>query len=328
MSLTQKKSRREHVWEACEHIAEGGVKPTLRLVRERYPHGSPNDVQKDINDWFAKMWEERAAAKSHPALPSPVADAANALWKLAMESAHASLDSLRGEVAAQVQTAQQEVAAARGDAEAARQEKTAVDHLLALANTNIDHLGENIKSIEHRLMEESALRHAADETITQLRATMAQQAQEHAQRISEFQGQMSLAEERYEAMNKRSLMEIEHARAQATSIKEDFTQRLSDAELRERMLRGKLQEAESKLAAASGRAEELSAQIASCQSANQAITESHIEAERLASERLGMINSLNDRVSAYQENETRLLAQIKRQAQPRKSSQKSKETTQ
>jgi chromosome segregation ATPase len=110
----------ERAYQACVQLAVEGIPPTVKTVAEAIGTNSPAIISPAIKDWKRAVAVESLRRLELPEVPPAVADAATALWRLAMEQAQASvagqrqtLDSERAELNTRAQQAEQEAARLR-----------------------------------------------------------------------------------------------------------------------------------------------------------------------------------------------------------------------
>jgi chromosome segregation ATPase len=83
----------EQVWRAAEELVSEGVTPSVVNVRTRLAGGSPNNINKWLNQWREARTETESA--SLPPMPSPVETAMRGIWASAWKAAQHQLEGER-----------------------------------------------------------------------------------------------------------------------------------------------------------------------------------------------------------------------------------------
>ncbi len=81
----------ERAYQACALLAARGINPTVKTVAEAIGTNSPAIISPAIKDWRRSSAVESLRRLEIPEAPGAVADAAAALWRLAVEQAQAAL---------------------------------------------------------------------------------------------------------------------------------------------------------------------------------------------------------------------------------------------
>lgn len=241
--------RTEWVYQVCDELAAEGVKPTLRLVRARgRVRGSDGDVQGDINAWFDRLLHRHTAANLDDSIPGVLADAFRNFWQMALDEAGKQFDAERdksAEASRQLQSQLDESVAAAAESAATNlrlgselaQATQTIATLSAALNKSEGQLSDlasrfDLQTIEiqsqNRAISQLHETHAARisdiirehesrvrEVHTSHDRVLQQRADDHAARMAEVREQMALAEGRYQALEQRSLREIDSAREAA-----------------------------------------------------------------------------------------------------------------
>lgn len=87
--------RRSAIWQVCDELAAENIKPTRQTVSARYPRGSAGDVQKDINDWYAQLFQRHTTVKQIPGIPDEVVASWQDAWEQSVERASKEFDGER-----------------------------------------------------------------------------------------------------------------------------------------------------------------------------------------------------------------------------------------
>jgi chromosome segregation ATPase len=73
-------------YECCDRvIEEDGKFPTIESIRTRIGVNSPNTIKKAIDDWSLHFIKKNLDRIKHPEIPTALIDAAESIWKLALE---------------------------------------------------------------------------------------------------------------------------------------------------------------------------------------------------------------------------------------------------
>lgn len=213
-----------------------GEKPTPSRVYSLLKKGSMTTIQAAMEAFWADI-RKSGARINRPDLPEPIlvafGDAAATAWRLACDQAEANYALWKVEAQRQLATAQAEatnsVAAARQLAIAAQADANAA-HLDAArshgerraAEDRVTKLAANLATVEEAL----------SQTKTQLRETAARGDQERAsaaqlqkdlmEQIGGLQTDRQRDREMIEGLRKKSLADIEEARAEVRRVREDL----------------------------------------------------------------------------------------------------------
>lgn len=239
-------TRTQWVHQLCDELASQRSKPTLRLVRARARvPGSDGDIQKDINKWFDAVFHRHAAEKADDQIPVALADAFRALWQTALAEGHKQFDVDRVRLVedaeglktqlAEFSATNAELVATKlrleSEASVARESVVSLEKALEKSEAQLhdlglrcDHQEKEVQSLNQQI---SALHESNTARITTLLRehesrvrelvdthdrALKRLDEEHKARLSELREQMVLSEARYQALEQRSLREIDSAR--------------------------------------------------------------------------------------------------------------------
>lgn len=205
-----------------------GVTPTTNKLYQYVRKGSMSAPAEALARFWADLREKSRVRIEHPDLPETLKSAAGelvaSLWTQAQEAAQKELAAFRAEVLA---TAQESEAARK----LAESERTAVIYERGQLLQAIQAAKENSLQLERELAAERASKEAL---IAQLQAAGRQQAAREAALIearSDFAAELEKqrqallrAEERYEASEKRALLEIDRERTAAAKLQRELAQ--------------------------------------------------------------------------------------------------------
>jgi hypothetical protein len=85
--MKHSKSTQQLAKDAADELLELGVRPTQQNVRERIGTGSITTINKALNSWWMELGQRLKAQSSHPAIPDPLAEGMDKLWRQALEFA-------------------------------------------------------------------------------------------------------------------------------------------------------------------------------------------------------------------------------------------------
>jgi chromosome segregation ATPase len=204
--------RRELTWMACDALAAAGRKPSIASVREwtlanqGRKQGSDTDTQADINAWYAVLLSMKQERQTIAGLPDDVAALARGFWIRANEAASGNLAAQREAMEAGLREAQQHVAAAQAETDAAQRLVERTTHEREVAHEAIRRLEETLSAVRASA-EAAEVRHAGqlqarDERLAALRQDSARKESEQAARLVELDG-----------LRRHAMQQIEEARA-------------------------------------------------------------------------------------------------------------------
>lgn len=298
-----KKDRRSAVWAVCGHLGTLGVKPTVREVRRFYTRGSDTDVQGDINEWWAALWQDYRDRYTLPGMPTSVVEAADALWKLALAEAARTAEEAREDAQNQVAAAIEEVAAVRAEAAAARQQTQETARRLELSVQECAQLRERILDLESRLANETGQRQSAESRLADMREEAARKEAEHQAQIQSMSQEAARNQEQWEGMRAHLMQQTDEMRQRHREELDARRREVEDLKIRENAyrqqagkaqeevfrLQGKLEQAAEDAKALGGRLDALQGQLSAEQASNAA---AQAEARLLRQRLEGLANAL------------------------------------
>lgn len=236
-------TRTTEVFAACDRIAadavasgQKSVKPTVRLVRQYgFEGGNQTDVQDDIHYWFLSVFREHIEADTIPGIPDTVVQAFNAFWQEALLAANGTLDGERKILATKEAEALASAQAAQADRDSSLLERDAALAIKDATAQKLEVSETSVAELRHQVSEFKASVDARDQRIEGLMQAhgarelerereFAGLRQDHSSRIHEMEAIAILARDRYEALEKRSTLEIDRARTEARELKEKLDQ--------------------------------------------------------------------------------------------------------
>lgn len=207
------------VWKACDALLLAGARPTIERVRQHIGSGSPNTVGPHLDSWFKSLGPRitgEAARDMGPDMPAAVAEAAQQLWKQALEQTRSDFE-IRVRNGLQDAIANVEAAKER----AAHADAAAFD---AVAKTN--RLQTDLSALRSVLEQERLDRATVEAHLGQALSRieeMTQQAERQRMQLQQAQDAYSAdlakareaviaADARADGASKRALLEIDQAR--------------------------------------------------------------------------------------------------------------------
>ena len=94
------------VFAAADDLANEGVRPTVKLVRERIGTGSFSTITPLLNDWNSERGDDRV--RSIPEMPEGVLSSCRSLWAVAWTASQDALQAERDGLAAARRTLEQD----------------------------------------------------------------------------------------------------------------------------------------------------------------------------------------------------------------------------
>lgn len=220
--LVRRKVDQTLVWEVCDELLAGEVRPTLERVRER-TGGSPNTVAIHLETWFKGLSARMAAlTKGEPVpqavdgLPTQVVRLAQQLWA--------------GAVAAAKLEAEQAITKAREDADG---RVAQAEELRRRAEAALSERGERVLALEAEMARASEERRAlerekhalaqelggaqgkleqAEQAMLRTQADLRDARQALVQRAQESEAALRTQADQHDAERKSWLLEIDRAR--------------------------------------------------------------------------------------------------------------------
>jgi hypothetical protein len=237
---------RELVIDVATRLLARGEKPAVGNVRAILGKGSNLTIQSALNDWWKDLGTRINALYKHPTLPDALATAAMELWAVALREADLSSEKYRVEADSQVVKAEERAREAEeqlkrseegrqmalGELDSANATIVGLERTLA---AEVSHKGALAKQVDELALqvkearlEVDAARREASEEVSRIRGEASIEV-EHARSSAdeeigrarkEFHDQLVLAQERFEAVEKRMMMEIDRERQNSASVRD------------------------------------------------------------------------------------------------------------
>lgn len=237
---------RELVFEVATRLLAEGQKPAVSNVRTILGKGSNLTIQSALNDWWQDLGRRINALYRHPTLPDSVASAAMDLWAAALKEADLANVKYRQDADARVIEAEARARSAEeslkqsedarqtvmGELDSARATIDGLDRTLAAEVAHKDALAKQVDELNRQAREakqeaETARKEAGDEVARihreateEVRLARSCAAEEIERARKEFHDQLALAQERFEAVEKRMLMEIDRERQHSAAARD------------------------------------------------------------------------------------------------------------
>ncbi|MGU4701511.1 DNA-binding protein [Burkholderia cepacia] len=243
-----------------------GITPTANRLYQLVRRGSMGTPTEVLAEFWATLREKSRVRIERPDLPPDLGEAAGeliaTLWDKSNAAAHAALDVVRSELAAEREAGRQEIALAReatAQAEATLAER---ETALLVAQARIQELGQALAGSEasRRALEGDVVRLQAE--IGQRDAALVQARVDFAHELEKLREAAQRSEARLQAAEKRALLEIERERATAARLQKDLDAAARRGEQRDEQnraeaegLRTQLGEARHQVAVLQGRLE-------------------------------------------------------------------------
>lgn len=219
-----------------------GITPTANKLYQLVKKGSMSAPAEALARFWEELREKSRVRIEHPDLPDSLKTATGELvgrlWADAQAEAQESLSVFRHEADARVAEAD----AARQNAE--RDQQAAIDELERLHEA-LDVTTERNLALERSLAAERAKTESlraqsvlADERLETLETALAEARQAFSIELEKLRDSLRISENRYEASEKRALLEIDRERTTATKAQKELAQeRKAGADLIERQRR-------------------------------------------------------------------------------------------
>ncbi|MBU4610198.1 DNA-binding protein [Achromobacter sp. GG226] len=152
------------VWSAADALLLAGDQPTIERVRAHLGRGSPNTVGPHLKAWFrtlgARLAGEGGAAEEGGAMPAPVAQAFQAVWRsandAAREAAQAALTEQHDALATARSALDKDREALHRDAERLRQREADLVAAVGAARAQAEAAEGRARALEARLRQAEA----------------------------------------------------------------------------------------------------------------------------------------------------------------------------
>lgn len=209
---------------ATEMFAEGGT-PTVELIHQRLGRGDTKVIADELDKWWRDLRARVNVVISAPGVPDSLlalfSESAAYAWALATSETDKTLHLARAQTDRKLNEAQTR-------AVAVEEQYQACNALLIDAKRESKQLTQEIDSLKHTLFTEqtnnSALVHRADKLNLEL-----ERMRLDADKLRiEMMQKLKLAEERYQALEQKALLEINQAWTKVAEVKQSFeTERAS-----------------------------------------------------------------------------------------------------
>lgn len=220
---------RAAVRDVADQLLADGVRPSVKLVRERLGRGSDTTIAGALKDWWQELAERLFDQQRRPGVPEPVWEAVNGLWRIALDQAAQAFDIDRKAL----QQARDAAVEERATALLARDQ--AID--------TGKRLGKEVEALEMSVSEAERAAAAEKARVDELRAQLEgtnQKVQDADDRLAaqakESHAQLELAEHRYERLEQRLAREVDGARQERdTALRELAVERQRGRETESRL---------------------------------------------------------------------------------------------
>ncbi|MDX1506627.1 MAG: DNA-binding protein [Woeseiaceae bacterium] len=205
MTAAQSSDTRTATREAADQLLAEGIKPSVKLIRERLGRGSDTTIASALKEWWQELAERLFEQQGRPEVPEPLWEAVNSLWSAALEAAGKTFDAERESVEMARDKALEERDAALLARDQVRREAADVAERLTAAETSTTESRQHLAAEMARVEELRRELKVAEQALTDANSRYAKQ-------LDEIRGQLELAEHRYERLEQRSAKEIDSAR--------------------------------------------------------------------------------------------------------------------
>lgn len=176
-------NRREQVWRVCDELAAQGVKPTMRLVKNRDIGGSTGDVQADVDDWYANVFAVHGRRVALPGIPPEVISHWQHAWDACYARAKEEFDSERQELQGVIDQAKARIEALENQSQKDRDLTAQISNQLAEAHGELDQLRHQLREAERQADRQEALTNDLRKSLGELEQRHTAAAARHAQEL-------------------------------------------------------------------------------------------------------------------------------------------------
>ncbi|AYH43584.1 DNA-binding protein [Azoarcus sp. DN11] len=205
-----------------------GITPTANKLYQFVRKGSMSAPAEALARFWEELREKSRVRIEHPDLPDPLKAAAGELvgrlWNDAQAAAHENLSAFRQEADARVAAADAATRRVKHDWQAANDE---LEHL----HEAIDQASERNLSLERAVAAERAEKEALARELSAARqlhqaheAELSMARKDFASELEKLRDALRRAEDRYEATEKRALLEIDHERTATAKVQKELAQ--------------------------------------------------------------------------------------------------------
>lgn len=235
MTAGQSTDTRTATREAADQLLAEGIKPSVKLIRERLGRGSDTTIAGALKEWWQELAERLFEQQGRPEVPEPLWEAVNSLWGAALEAAGKTFDAERESVETARDKALEERDAALLARDQVRREAADVAKRLTAAETSTTESRQHLAAEMARVEELRRELKVSEQALTDANSRYAKQ-------LDEIRGQLELAEHRYERLEQRSAKEIDSARQERDKAHTDLAAARQDWKEAEAQLRDQLSE--------------------------------------------------------------------------------------
>ena len=196
---------RTAVKDVADQLLADGIRPSVKLVRERLGRGSDTTIAGALKDWWQELAERLFDQQSRPGVPEPVWEAVNGLWQAALDQAAKTFDADRAVLQRERDTATEDRGAALLGRDEAIDAGKRLEKEMEALQASVLEAGKAVAAEKARVDELRAQLEAANQKVQDADSRLATQAKE-------ARGQLELAEHRYERLEQRSAREVDGAR--------------------------------------------------------------------------------------------------------------------
>lgn len=225
-----------------------GITPTANKLYQYVRKGSMSAPAEALAKFWEDLREKSRVRIEHPDLPDEVRSAAGelvaALWIKAQEAAQEGLAILRSEVQEAVFAAQTIQAAAENERNAALRELDRAQQETQAATDRVLQLERDLAAERASKQALAALVETTNKQQTALESALVEARRDFTVELDKHRKALERSEERYEAAEKRALLEIERERTDAATLQKELGQgrrHLQEAEDRHRSTVTRLQ---------------------------------------------------------------------------------------
>jgi chromosome segregation ATPase len=203
-----------------------GITPTANKLYQYVKKGSMSAPTEALGKFWDTLRKKSRVRIEHPDLPEDLktraGDMAAALWDLAQQGAHASLNAYQDEARAKVLEAQSARTQAEAEREALRKDRESSQADLAQAREQIGKLQQQLAAAAAARDGLNAQLSQAQSDITACRHANERSRHDFAAEIATLRQESQLAEERSRAAEKRALLEIDRERSAAAKLQKEL----------------------------------------------------------------------------------------------------------
>ncbi|MEK7414185.1 MAG: DNA-binding protein, partial [Planctomycetota bacterium] len=216
-----------------------GITPTANKLYQLVRKGSMATPAQALSKFWEELRTKTRLRIEHPDLPEELRTLAGevtaTLWGKAQALAHESLDAYRSEAQATVTLARSETERSNQARDTALAEVTNLKQSLVTLQSAKENLQQELVAEQAAQRETRARLAEAQSQNTVLQASLKEAHAEYSRELEKQRGALQLAQERYESMERRSLLDIDKERTQRTKLEKEIERvRAAAAESQER----------------------------------------------------------------------------------------------